>query len=130
MTENPEDAAAERRSRAAAEAQEAEAAAAEAASIGGPDPAPDADPAERPVAEGGGGEAEGFELAEDALIRHASHEDNLADPAADAFTPEAEADLSSAAYSEPDEVDPTGVTSDPSEGPDDPGQGPGLAADR
>jgi len=130
MTETPEDAEAEGRSRAAAEAEEAEMAAAEAGSIGGPDPMPDADPADRPVAEAGGGEAEGFEQAEDALVRNASHEDNLSDPAADAFTPEAESDRSTAVYGEPDEVDPTEVTSDPSEGPDDPGEGPGLAADR
>ncbi len=130
MIENPEDAEAQRRSMAASEAEEAEAAAAEAGAIGGPDPMPDADPADRAVAEGGGGEAEGFEQAEDALIRHASHEDNLSDPAADAFTPEAESDLSGAVYGEADEVDPTEVTSDPSEGPDDPGEGPGIAADR
>jgi hypothetical protein len=122
MTESLEDAEAERRSRAAAEAEQAEAAAAEAAAIGGPDPMPGSDPAERPVAEGGGGEAEGFEQAEDALIRQASHEDNLSDPAADAFTPEAESDPSTAAYGEPDEVGSTEVTSDPPEGPDDPGR--------
>ena len=130
MTENPEDAEGRRRSRAAAEEEQDQAAAAEAAAIGGPDPAPEADPAQAPVAEGGGGEAEGFEQAEEALIRNASHEDDLADPGADALTPEAESDRSTATYGEPDEVDPTEVTSDPSEGPDDPGQGPGLAADR
>ena len=130
MAENPEDVEAERRARAAAEAEEADAAAGEAAGIGGPDPMPGADPADRAVAEGGGGEAEGFELAEDALIRQASHEDNASDPTADAFTPESESDRSTAVYGEPDEVDSTEVTSDPSEGPDDPGQGPGLAADR
>ncbi len=122
MPENPEDAEAERRARAAAEAEQADAAAAEAGAIGGPDPMPGADPADRPVAEGGGGEAEGFEQAEDALIRQASHEDNLSDPTADAFTPEAESDRSTATYGEPDEVDSTEVTSEPSEGPDDPGQ--------
>jgi len=130
MTESPEDIEAERRSRAAAEAEEAEMAAAEAGSIGGPDPMPDVDPADRPVAEGGGGQAEGFEQAEEALIRQASHEDNLSDPATDAFPPETESDRSTVVYGEPDEVDPTEVTSDPSEGPDDPGRGPGLAADR
>ena len=86
------------------EDREEEAAAAEAARIGGPDPQPDLDPETRPVSEAGGGEAEGFEQAEDALVRNASHEDNVADPAADAFTPEEEADLSSAEYGEGDGV--------------------------
>ncbi|MBA3304814.1 MAG: hypothetical protein H0U25_02660 [Thermoleophilaceae bacterium] len=122
MPENLEDAEAQRRSRAAAEAEQAEAAAAEAGAIGGPDPMPGADPADRPVAEGGGGEAEGFEQAEDALIRQASHEDNLSDPAADAFTPELESDRSPATYGEPDDIDSTEVTSEPPEGPDGPGQ--------
>lgn len=117
MTENPEDAAAAQRARVAAEAEEAEAAAVEAGAIGGPDPMPDADPADRAVAEGGGGEAEGFEQAEDALIRNASHEDSVADPAGDAFTPEVESDRSTAAYGEADEVEPSEVTSDPDEEP-------------
>lgn len=64
MNEDPKD----------AEAREAEAAAAEAGAIGGTDPMPDVDPEERPVAEGGGGEAEGVEQAEEELIRQASHE--------------------------------------------------------
>ncbi len=33
------------------------------------------DPAMAPVYEGGGGESEGFEMAEDQLIEHASHGD-------------------------------------------------------
>ena len=90
MTDTPED--------------QAEAAAEEAGAIGGPDPMPDVDPGERAVAEGGGGEAEGFEQAEDELIRQASHEDNLSDPASDAFTPEVESDRSTAAYGEADEA--------------------------
>ena len=36
---------------------------------------PENDPAMRPVAEAGGGESEGFEIAEDQLIEHASHGD-------------------------------------------------------
>jgi hypothetical protein len=48
---------------------------AEAASIGGTVGDESEDPALRPVIEGGGGEAEGFEQAEDALIEHASHGD-------------------------------------------------------
>ena len=51
------------------------AAAAEAAGIGGVAGDEDLDPAERPVREAGGGEAEGFEIAEDDLIEHASHGD-------------------------------------------------------
>ena len=57
------------------EQQEIDAAAAEAAHIGGVAGDADLDPAERPVIEGGGGYAEGFEQAEDALIEHASHGD-------------------------------------------------------
>jgi hypothetical protein len=57
------------------EAREAEQAAAEAARIGGEAGDEQLDPAERPVLEAGGGEAEGFEQAENALIDHASHGD-------------------------------------------------------
>lgn len=57
------------------EQDETDAAAAEAARIGGVAGDEDLDPALRPVIEGGGGEAEGFEEAEDALIEHASHGD-------------------------------------------------------
>ena len=60
--------------------EEAEAAAAEAAKIGGPAPDdPVDDPAQRPLVEGGEGEAEGFELAEEQLIDHASHGDQHSD---------------------------------------------------
>ncbi len=54
---------------------EVDAAAREAAGIGGVAGDEDLDPAERPVIEGGGGEAEGFEEAEAFLIEHASHGD-------------------------------------------------------
>jgi hypothetical protein len=57
------------------EQEEIDAAAAEAAAIGGVAGDEDLDPAQRPVLEGGGGYAEGFEQAEDALIEHASHGD-------------------------------------------------------
>ncbi len=57
------------------EQEETEAAAAEAARIGGVAGDEDLDPALRPVIEGGGGEAEGFEQAEELLIEHASHGD-------------------------------------------------------
>jgi hypothetical protein len=57
------------------EDQATDEAAAEAGRIGGDlgDDAPDG--AQRPVDEGGGGESEGFELAERDLIEHASHGD-------------------------------------------------------
>jgi hypothetical protein len=57
------------------EQDEVDAAAAEAAHIGGVAGDEDLDPAQRPVIEGGGGEAEGFEEAEDALVEHATHGD-------------------------------------------------------
>lgn len=57
------------------EEEETEAAAAEAGRIGGVAGDEDLDPAERPLAEGGEGVAEGFEQAEEALIEHASHGD-------------------------------------------------------
>jgi hypothetical protein len=55
-----------------------------------------------PVEEAGGGEAEGFEQAEDQLERHASHEDAGGNPTADAFT--AEEERSGAEYGEADEA--------------------------
>lgn len=57
------------------EQEEIDAAAAEAGQIGGVAGDEDLDPAQRPVIEGGGGEAEGFEEAEAALIEHATHGD-------------------------------------------------------
>lgn len=57
------------------EQDEIDAAAAEAAGIGGVAGDEDLDPAQRPVIEAGGGEAEGFEGSEEALIEHASHGD-------------------------------------------------------
>ncbi len=67
------------------EREQEDAAAAEAARIGGevsseppPVDADERDPAEQPVREAGGGEAEGFEEAERELIEHASHGDEHA----------------------------------------------------
>jgi hypothetical protein len=57
------------------EQDEVDAAAAEAARIGGVAGDEQLDPAQRAVIEGGGGEAEGFEEAEEALVEHASHGD-------------------------------------------------------
>jgi hypothetical protein len=58
------------------EQQEVQEAAREAAEIGGSGGSEERDPARRPVSEAGGGEAEGFEESERALIEHASHGDD------------------------------------------------------
>ncbi len=94
--------------------REERAAAAEAAAIGGP--VPDLgggvldddglDEAMRPVYEAGGGEQEGFELAEHDLVRNATHDDGTGYPERDAFSPERESDLSPVEYGEPDEISP------------------------
>ncbi len=97
------------------ETRQERAAAAEAAAIGG---APDADlglpgtgerpdEALRPVYEAGGGDAEGFEIAERDLERNATHDDGAGHPELDAFTPERETDRSPAEYAEADEEEPT-----------------------
>ncbi|HEV7805929.1 MAG TPA: hypothetical protein VGO80_08925 [Solirubrobacteraceae bacterium] len=90
------------------------AAAEEAAAIGGriPDPGGGVldddglDEAMRPVYEAGGGEQDGFELAEHDLVRNATHDDGTGYPERDAFTPERESDRASAEYGEPDEIRP------------------------
>ena len=64
------------------------------------------DEAMRPVYEAGGGEQDGFELAEHDLVRNATHDDGTGYPERDAFTPERESDLASAEYGEPDEIRP------------------------
>jgi hypothetical protein len=83
---------------------EEKAAAAEAGEIGGEGSDEDLDPAERPVREAGGGEAEGFEDAEDELIENAAHGEG--NPLPDEFTGETESDLSGAEYGEADEAIP------------------------
>jgi len=89
------------------------AAAAEAAAIGGRRPdvgGADLDEpikeALRPVYEAGGGENEGFELAERDLVRNATHDDGEGFPERDRFTPEHESDRASIEYGEPDDVEP------------------------
>jgi hypothetical protein len=83
--------------------EETAAAAREAGALGGYRHADRSDPAMAPVREAGGGEAEGFEEAEQRLIDNAGHGDDLApDPYNDAFTPERESDRSTAAYGEAD----------------------------
>lgn len=83
--------------------EEAEAAAAEAAEIGGDVPPESDDPAWRPLAESGEGEAEGFELAEEDLVENASHGDQNRFPEGDVGEPEEPIDV---AYGEPDQVIP------------------------
>jgi hypothetical protein len=84
--------------------EEAEAAAAEAAEIGGPTPDdPVDDPAQRPLVEGGEGQAEGFELAEAQLVDNAEHGDQKRFPNRDAGRPEEPTDT---AFGEPDEAIP------------------------
>jgi hypothetical protein len=83
--------------------EETEAAAAEAAAIGGEAGEPEADPADHPVAEAGGGEAEGFEQAERALEESATHGDGGGIPTEDAGAPEEQA---GSEYGEADEVVP------------------------
>jgi hypothetical protein len=73
MSETPHSAA---QAREAARVEgEIQAAGREAGEIGGVAGDEGLDPAQRPVAEGGGGQAEGFEEAEAFLIEHASHGD-------------------------------------------------------
>jgi hypothetical protein len=88
-------------------------AAAEAAAIGGDgpdvggvDPEEDIPPALRPVYEAGGGDQDGFELAERDLVRNATHDDGEAFPELDAFSPEQESDRSTAEYAEADQEEP------------------------
>ncbi len=83
--------------------EEADAAAAEAARIGGRSGMEDMDEEERPVREHGGGEAEGFEQAEDLLEGQASHRDASVEPLADA----AEEEEDPAVHGEPDELEST-----------------------
>jgi hypothetical protein len=82
--------------------READAAAHGAAGVGGRAP-DDEDPARRPVDEAGGGQAEGFEQAEEDLRENAEHGQlGPRDPNRDVFTPEEESDLASGEYGEAD----------------------------
>ena len=83
--------------------EEAEAAAAEAAEIGGDVPPDSTDPAEQAVIEGGGGVAEGFELAEKDLEEIASHGDEHRFPDNVPSPPE---ESQRADYGEADEANP------------------------
>ena len=83
---------------------EEKAAASEAGDIGGEGSDEELDPAERPVREGGGGESEGFEDAEDKLVENAGHGEG--NPLPDEFSGEVESDESGAEYGEADEESP------------------------
>jgi hypothetical protein len=83
--------------------REAEAAGAEAASIGGRRSA-DADPAKEPVAQAGGGQAEGFEEAERELMEHAEHTAGEGTPRPDQMGEETEVER--AAHGEADRPRP------------------------
>jgi hypothetical protein len=89
---------------------EEDAAAAEAARIGGRSGMEGMDEAERASAEHGGGEAEGFEEAEELLQENASHGDPAADPLADAPAPEAEPDPGT--HGEADRIESTETDAD------------------
>ena len=110
--------------------REAAAAASEAGHIGGQGSPTEGDEASRPLEEAGQGVAEGFEESERELVEGATHGEARFDPERDGFSPEAESDLSTARYSEPDEIDSTNVRHDPQEGPDDPADGTDIAPDR
>jgi hypothetical protein len=79
-------------------------AAREAGQIGGRAP-DDADPERWPVEQAGGGQAEGFEQAEEALIDHAEHTAGEGIPRLDQMGEEAEVERAS--YAEADKPRPT-----------------------
>jgi hypothetical protein len=117
--------------------REEAAAAREAGGIGGARPDYEneedlqASEAERPLAEGGEGFEEGFEIAEDDLEEAASHEENRYDPSTQDFGDEESAGDADAVSGEPDEIDVTETVRDPEAGPgEDPGEGPGISHDR
>jgi hypothetical protein len=85
-------------------AEEEAAAAAEARAIGGPRLHDADDPAFEAAYEAGEGEAEGFEIAERELEENATHGEGRGEPLRDAFTPEVEADESTALDAEADRI--------------------------
>lgn len=85
--------------------EETEAAGAEAGAIGGHTPAQDLDPAEQAVSEGGEGEAEGFELAEEELVESASHGTPAGHPLRDRMSAENAESQDLASYGEADHVE-------------------------
>jgi len=89
---------------------EEDAAAAEAARIGGRSGMEDMDEAERASAEHGGGQAEGFEEAEQLLQEQAEHGELRVNPLTDASAAEAEPDPGT--YGEADQFDSTETEED------------------
>ncbi len=85
--------------------EQEQAAAAEAGAIGGHTPTEGLPEAERPLAEAGEGEAEGFELAEAQLIESASHGDASGHPLGDRMPAEEAAAEGLATYGEADHVE-------------------------
>jgi hypothetical protein len=83
------------------EEDQVNAAAYAAGAIGGVAGDEDVDPAERPLQEAGEGEAEGFELAEEDLIKAAETGLTWVDPVRAAFPPESE-EGSASTYGEAD----------------------------
>ena len=91
------------------EREEAEAAR-EAGRIGGRSGMEDLPEEERPLAESGEGESEGFEQAEELLQERASHEDDQGGPLRDRPDPEPDRDRGS--HSEADRIDSTETEAD------------------
>jgi hypothetical protein len=85
--------------------REEDAAAREAAKIGGRSGMEDVPEEERPLAESGQGESEGFEQAEQLLEERATHEDDRGDPLRD--RPDKEEQPSRAEYADADDVEST-----------------------
>lgn len=75
--------------------------------IGGRKPDDGVDEAQRPVIEHGGGQAEGFEQAEQALIDAAEHSDYPRDPARNAYEVAHEARYDKAARGDADSIHST-----------------------
>jgi hypothetical protein len=109
--------------------EEEDAAAFEAGTIGGRSGDENLPESERPLVEAGEGEAEGFEVAEQDLIEHASYQGGEGVPKLDQFEGEPEEE-DPAVYGEADEEDSTEVVVDPELGEDDPCAGPGLTSER
>lgn len=84
--------------------REEAAAAREAGSIGGRSGMEDVPEAERPLAESGEGESEGFEQAEELLVERASHEDDRGGPLQDRPAPEAPGGDRRGVYGDADEI--------------------------
>jgi hypothetical protein len=85
--------------------REEDAAAREAANIGGRSGMEDVPEEERPLAEAGEGESEGFEEAEELLKERAQHEDDRGEPFRD--RPDPEPDHQRTSYGEGDRIDST-----------------------